>query len=81
MRYCRGLLSLREKSSLLKILVVLLLIRGDDSALHSLLENMFFVVLAGLLEHAMVSAEISRSALKTLLLYGSCQVASTDDAV
>ena len=60
--------------------MVLLLIRGDDSVLHSLLENVF-VVLAGLLEHAMLPAEFSRSGLKTLLLYGSCQVAFTDDGL
>ena len=66
-------------TSLRKILVVLLLIRGDESVLHSLAAGNVLVVLAGLLEHAMLPAKISRPGLKTLLLYGSCQVASADD--
>ena len=58
--------------ALRKIFVVLTLIRGGDSVLHSLLETYLFVAFAGLLEHAMLPAEISLSGLNTLLLYGCC---------
>ena len=50
--------------------MVLLLLHRDDSVLYSLAAGNIFVVLTGLLEHAMLPAEISISELKNLLLYG-----------